>query len=869
MAEKETEGVIKESFENNLWMNPDGWEIPIDIEPPIEILQSFLAAVNGLLDFSLFVLDFIKAFVRNFLNPLLSIIKKIIALLKGIIQDLRQIGFYFTSDYLLFKESDNLLGGYQGFERRMLSRLTNEADPNRPNFSPQSLLFGLYLYGDSDAGDLSKLIRVIEELLELFGKKDREKPSPPTVTNLTAINVRVKNGLFDVSEGVEALEIKWQVVGSNGSFFNNLVGGFIIEISTELDGYFLAYDMERRNATFSTDKGGKRVRGLVREMDSETNVKMFGGGTFLKGLEDFFYEEGVTKDLELRLVKNMNSNVTISPDGFLDDKPARTYFVPIFDFSMDNSKEYSVKIKFDDLPQGYDLEQNSEFPREKVAIRIRTLDVASRDAIIKNLPESVEIDWVGEPRYYHGFWGKVIHYRIEGMVPEMDTVREDPPIKVYLCTKDKPIKASPPSEPTIVNVTTIQQEFRDICFYAVAQAILRGYDIEVPEKSIKISLSKNRKLINLLMPIVNVAVMGSSDSKRYKKNKNFGTRLKRDINQALDRAFEKVRCSPTLQEQIISTYENSTNSTGVDVLLYSDTAILKEEQTTEQKDNKEQANIKRLYGTMDALIRDTLKGKEERAKQGDEIEKILMTNDRYWAYDAPAYYTKLKDDNVTDMFASLSNSDLQFEELYAFPVSVALIDSLGETLDTTNASLLNHFEDDEALILTVLNLLFGSRMLDSQSDWSCFRLFPEGIPPVEDFFQGTINFLENIQETLEAFGKKILKAIAAIEEKIKRIQAIIAFIDRILQLLKGLKLDITIPLYALAHIAEGTDGLVTKLLGSGLKPQNDDPSRTHATGVLIVAGGLGTVELFEFLIGLLTAPDQQTTETIIIDAEEE
>ena len=93
MADKTTPPTVQEGWENNLWITTKGLEIPLDIEPPIEALQSFLELVNNILDFSLFLLDFIKAFIRNFLNPLLSIIKKIITLLKGLLSDLRQLGF--------------------------------------------------------------------------------------------------------------------------------------------------------------------------------------------------------------------------------------------------------------------------------------------------------------------------------------------------------------------------------------------------------------------------------------------------------------------------------------------------------------------------------------------------------------------------------------------------------------------------------------------------------------------------------------------------------------------------------------------------------------------------------------------------------
>ena len=55
MADKTTPPTVQEGWENNLWITTKGLEIPLDIEPPIEALQSFLELVNNILDFSLFL----------------------------------------------------------------------------------------------------------------------------------------------------------------------------------------------------------------------------------------------------------------------------------------------------------------------------------------------------------------------------------------------------------------------------------------------------------------------------------------------------------------------------------------------------------------------------------------------------------------------------------------------------------------------------------------------------------------------------------------------------------------------------------------------------------------------------------------------
>lgn len=843
MADKEIPSVVQDSFENNKWMNAGGFEIPINIEPPIEFLQGVLEAINRLLDFSLFVLDFIKAFVRNFLNPLLSIVKKIIAFLKSILIDLRQVGFYFTSDVPLWEDASQLKGGYPAFERRMLARLTNDADPNRPNFSSQSAVFGLYLYADSNLGDFSESLKLLLEMLKLFGRGVKPPP-PPLPTNISVQNVKVREGLFsDASE--DALEIKWQVSGGNNG---NEVGGFFIEVSTEIDGFYLAYDSIVSNATFSTDKGGKRQRGLVSDERYKSNVRIFGGSVWLQALTELFYEEGNQKPFELKLVKNPNSNTTISPSKLEGGKTQRTYFVPIFDFSMDNSKEYSVKIKYADLPEGYDIETESSAPREKVAIRITTVNIATRELIIKNT-SGITRDFIGEPKYY--FNNLNLYYTVD----PFESVKTGVTATPHYADPSNEMVMSPPSDPIVVNVSAIQEDFRQICFWAVASAILRGYDI-----------TKSNKGIASLMPTVNMNVMRSQSSEAYKRasviGATFGERLVRDIDAALDRAFDRVRCSETLQATILEAYEGL-GSNGVEEYLGEDGYLRGEK-------------VKRVFGNVEQMMKGLFKSKKMTLIQEGRIEDVLEGIGIPKAMETPCYYDRAEETLTRTMLVHQETTLMRGLKSFAV-YGDEVVDDGGLVITTSQKFPV----EEEAFILTILNLLFGSQELGMASDWSCFRLFPEGFPAVENIINGIINFMENVQETLEGFGKKILKAIAAIEEKINRIQQIIALIDRLLELLKGLSLDITYPLYALAHVAEGTDGLVAKLMSSQLKPPYNPPDvtddeelpfgldDTYAGGVLLVAGGLGTVELFEFLIKLLVSPEEQTTDTIIIDGEEE
>ena len=826
MADKDLTPTVQEAWDKNQWMSVKGLEIPLNIEPPIEALQSLLEAINAVLDFSLFVLDFIKAFVRDFLNPLLSIVKRIIALLKALLSDLRQIGFYFTSDRALFDDVDQLLGGFPAFERRMLARLTNEEDLNRPNFSPQSACFGLYIYGDTSIGNvnISKIIANIEKFLNfLFTKKARKVAE---VTNISARGVKVRDGVLSDPTG-DAVEIQWQVASNSGAA---TVGGFIIEISTELSGYYLAYDAELTGATVIDGKA-KRVRGLVTDTNDNTNLRIFGGAGLLQGITE-------TDQVKYNVIPNPNSvGIKLTQFQEAEGKLQRTYFVPMYPLSMDNSQNFKVAIPYEDLPEGYDLETSSDVPRGKIAIRVRTVGVDARKKILENsgITEQSSALFRTPKAYHEGLNLKYALFTKDSLSEKGDTLTfTSVPIegvKASLQTGGKDLRdVSPPSQPITISVTSISDDFRDMCFYAVITAILRGYDI------LKKTVDGKEVFVNpaiaSLMPTINMEVMGMQTSKRYKRSGKFGRRVKRDVNRALDKAFETVRCTETLQQTLLDSAEGITPV---------------KEGITEIKETFDTKKIDSIYGTVAQAFKEVFADKKQRLLQEDNIGTRFKNMKTLASIDAPFLLETIKDSMSERAEVKEAQNLVEKAKFYS-------VQNTANVLGTDNDK--GEFDpEEEAFILAILNLLFGSKQLDGSSNWEVLRLFPQGIPFVEDIMGKTINFMETLQETLESFGKKILKAIEAIEDKIKRIQQIINLINMFLELLKGFTLELSAPIYALAHTANGTDELVTQLLSSGLKPISEDTNETHATGMLLVAGGLPSI-LLELLVKMLISEEE-------------
>ena len=106
------------------------------LDPVLEPVNAVLATIDGLLSALLAILNIIqtilniiKAFLLGLLDPLKAIIKAIIQEIRNIINDLKQLGFYVhAGDLDLIDVKNNfqdIRGGFNAYERRMIARLTD------------------------------------------------------------------------------------------------------------------------------------------------------------------------------------------------------------------------------------------------------------------------------------------------------------------------------------------------------------------------------------------------------------------------------------------------------------------------------------------------------------------------------------------------------------------------------------------------------------------------------------------------------------------------------------------------------------------------------------------------------------------------
>ena len=308
------------------WLDFD-LAIPDFLAPVREAIDNVAQLLIAILNVLLAILDVIKAFTSAFLDPLIAIIEILIALIERFVNDLRNAGFYLHGDWHLLKDGPefrNLLGGFQAFERRMIQRLIDPTDPNRPDLSPFSVVIALFFYVSADATTLMRLLNFIRGILALFGRGGNFRMRAlGTVTN-----VQVTYGFDGVSENVlgatktlfssmvarkdgtdginqigdpNIATIKWQLADPPGNFLSpvsRLVpDNFLIEVSTEANPLFLQYDIvPAGKQSVSRDPIGAeqapgRIRGLVVDEQGRTLQVTGGEDQFQLSGGTFFFDK--------------------------------------------------------------------------------------------------------------------------------------------------------------------------------------------------------------------------------------------------------------------------------------------------------------------------------------------------------------------------------------------------------------------------------------------------------------------------------------------------------------------------------------------------------------------------------------------------
>jgi len=275
--------------------------VSLGLPDAIVNLGSSINTASGMvvstLNVALTVLDVLKTFAVGYLDPIQAILNAVIAEIEKSISDLDQIGLYLSGDFNLFTPPfDQLKGGYQAYERRMISRLTDRSDPTRPDVSEATTVFGIFLYSSVDAvQQIADLIRFAKEFSK-FWNSDQGKPkflAPPVQLDAKygadAANVlefeKIKAFFKKSNKPPQAAQLSWtlsQTQTKSSAFTVSLPGphAFLVEVSTIPDGIKIFYERPVPDTPNVTGKGDQKVQ--LREsgsvLDPQGNPLTLHGG---------------------------------------------------------------------------------------------------------------------------------------------------------------------------------------------------------------------------------------------------------------------------------------------------------------------------------------------------------------------------------------------------------------------------------------------------------------------------------------------------------------------------------------------------------------------------------------------------------------
>ena len=275
-----------------------------------EQLKSFQDNVNtvaeflvSVLDIALTALEFVKTFLVGFLDPIAAIVQAIITEVEALVTDMRQLGIYITGDWgLLQWPYPELKGGFQEYQRRMISRLTDLTDPTRPDVSANTKVLAMFFYLSADVSEIERLIMFVRSLLKFFNQSVAPQgslpvPVPGTVQyGADAIDILHPKSIpeaFSKNPTPPSLaKIRWGMSSTaQRSPFNPIPplppGGFIVSVSTVADGLKVVFDAPQSNTSLQPSVSDPttviqpREYGQVRIHDAGTPLVLFGGSDML------------------------------------------------------------------------------------------------------------------------------------------------------------------------------------------------------------------------------------------------------------------------------------------------------------------------------------------------------------------------------------------------------------------------------------------------------------------------------------------------------------------------------------------------------------------------------------------------------------
>jgi hypothetical protein len=834
--------------------------IPDFLTDVVQTIQGLLNALISILNILLAILSVVKAFIAGLLNPLLAIINAIIAEIEGLLNDLRQIGIYIAGDTEL-KPPDfsGIIGGFSAYERRMIGRLVNRADPTRPDFSSRSAVIAIFLYVGVDTSGVGQLVSIIQRILAFFGRKtDIAVTSVPVALEATYGEEGALLSAFGPM--TEALRkggvpnqanVRWLMSPSSQPTGLLQPGpkGFLVEVSTVPDGLLLAYDTYAKNALVG-GKPAKRVYGLARDPKTGLPFRLYGGADMIdvSDLENPTFKadtDGTDRSTKLYGYQSAADNIPIPLDLLKDGGDhilQRTFFVKSGFLNVAKPGQgFALTLSSDEMPFNADFEVGgngkvtvTKLERaDTVYVRISQVTEEIADIVVTAAGTGKTGALTTELNFYRTSSADVIE------ATQGATATGSYTIGTSNIPELGPSHKGQPSQPLIVTFPgTSTANYIETLTAALVVLVLGRTDLPVADEADEFLVGKAatetglEEISRFLVPF-----LIKEGKQGYFKRKNVSPEDFRRQLLKRARGLANVMYNRTGP---LGSIEDTVVEAGAALLEfkwsdadsnYPDLTIL---ESLESSDLPEGLGLNPLSVGTNSIASAYLKG--------------LASVTR-----APAFLEKANTLSAGWMYGGGSADDSPV--VYNLGALIGLT-SAGTRVAFCRNAMTSDVYGAAASVLQVSSAVMTLSKNSKTGSWTTIRLFPQGLPPVEAALDEIIKWVKAIAAGIQGFADIIIAYIEFLQARLLELQALIVRINAMLSALTGFSLP---SMSGLVVTGNGTDGILAELITAENKPTDNSQSTTgtslgnekkiygtYGGGVVLLAGGLPTV-LIEIL----------------------
>ena len=374
------------------------FEIPDFLEDTRTAINTVAEFLVTVLDIALTALQFAKAFLVGFLDPIAALVKLIKDEIKALLRDMGQLGLYMTGDWTFRYPYDELLGGFSEYERRMIARLTDRTDVTRPDVSAKTKVLSMFFYLSVDLSEVQRLRSFIKMMMNLF-RQSYNTPGSYPVPVITDVLYGNSGASFlrpqdlpsfftTESSPPDVAVIKWKVTSPQK---NPLIpipaippGGFMVTVSTLKDGLPIYYNRAQGDSTEEKTLSGvteqPQESGVVRTGDGKPLV-IHGGSRMIVNHTSVGYNQSTNTDKTVKPVRGRiygavrPTDNTVIPLDQLTGSGGKYFFQDTFYVSLATigsqwaMGEYSLTLKLADLPRDARIVQaNGQMTAEDAGI---------------------------------------------------------------------------------------------------------------------------------------------------------------------------------------------------------------------------------------------------------------------------------------------------------------------------------------------------------------------------------------------------------------------------------------------------------------------------------------------------------------------